>query len=148
MSDFDITPQSPLQFECEETPKQETPASQLCCSLLSPSQDDSIVLCVGDDEDASVSLAATAKKDEALWDDYISSEDPDFDVDKENDEPESEGEDEDSDSEEDMQHHDACVALADEIRQVLKEKGWKASGSKKEARAALVGALEDHFIAK
>jgi hypothetical protein len=145
MSQLDITPQTPLQFEVEDASTQEL--SEASPSQASPSQD-SVCLCGENEvEGKSVSLAAKAKADEALWDDYISSEDPDFEQDKENEEPESDEEDENTDSE-DMAHHDACVELADALRAVLKEKGWKAQGSKKEARAALVGVLEDHFISK
>lgn len=137
MSDLEQTPQTPSQFEMEDC--DQTPASQeLGNSMLT---DEASV------EGKVISLASKAAKDEALWDDYISSEDENYSPGKDEDEDDDE-DDSDSEAAEDTSHHDACVAFCDELRAFLKEKGWKVQGSKKDARVALVGVLEDHFIQK
>jgi hypothetical protein len=139
MSELDTTPQSPLQFELENSSQQDTPlpSQELCTSLLT--DEDSV-------EGKVISLASKAKKDAELtagWDDHSSDED-EFDPEAENKEPE-EDEEEESDSEADTSFHGSCVCMSEEVFEYLHGKGWKAEGKKKEAKAALAGVLEDHF---
>lgn len=97
-----------------------------------------------------VSLRAYARKDAELtagWDDHTSDED-EYDPEAEKKEPAEEDEEEsdESEAELDTSFHGSCVAMSEEVYEFLREKGWKVEGGKKEAKAAIAGALEDHFI--
>lgn len=145
MSDLDITPQTPLQFDMEDSQATPLPASQEDCMEI---QNDSAVFTDQESVEGKViSLAAKAKKDDKLtegWG-YHSSEDDDYSPNKENEEDKDS--EESSDDEEVDEFHEECVSAASALMDHLREKGWKAE-KKKEAQAALAGALEDFFKRK
>lgn len=145
MSDLDCTPQTPLQFPLEDCEEQATPQPSLDSQEI---QNDSSVFTDQESVEGKViSLAAKAKKDAKLtegWG-YHSSEDDDYSPNKENEEDKDS--EESSDDEEVDEFHEECVSAASALMDHLREKGWKAK-KKKEAQAALAGALEDFFKRK
>jgi len=145
MSDLDCTPETPLQFSLEECKEQATPEASPESQEI---QNDSSVFTDQESVEGKViSLAAKAKKDDKLtegWG-YHSSEDDDYSPNKENEEEKDS--EESSDDEEVDEFHEECVAAAVRLMDDLRENGWKAE-KKKEAQAALAGALEDFFRRK
>lgn len=143
---FDQTPAKELQFSMEDgSPAKSDPSTQ---SMSSQEQCDSFVVA----DDASVEyeddkkskkeidLSACAAKDEALWTDAHTSDEEEYDANKENEK----GSDDESEVELACDHHEKCVEVARNLWDSLLQE-FQVVGSKREAQAALVEVVCDHF---